>query len=211
LLPLPHACPSWLAPTTPFGAITGRRNLLSGFESSLLRDCVDLPLARQKITAATIETFAEPLIHIEIARLMACRAKAPWGDLHRLASLLMKDHRHIVVCSPNLCDRHRLSPLYWGVAHASHQFLAEVIPPCLRCWTGIHWINSQNDFPDMLRHRTPFHRVGSRTPVVYLLSVDKLCGQRDFTRSKRCYTHALAQDFSREECLRKESVPYDDK
>jgi hypothetical protein len=33
---------------------------------SFLGGGVDLPLARQEITAATIETFAEPLIHIEI-------------------------------------------------------------------------------------------------------------------------------------------------
>jgi hypothetical protein len=91
-------------------------------------DGVDLPLARHKIAAATTATFAEALIHIEIARLVACRAKVPWGDLHRLPIILMKYHRHIVVCSPNLYDCHRLPPLYWGAAQASHQFLAEAIP-----------------------------------------------------------------------------------
>jgi uncharacterized protein (TIGR00369 family) len=60
---------------------------------------------------AAIETFAEPLIHIETARLKARRQKVPWGDLQRLPILLMKDHRHIVVCPPNLYYRHRLSLL----------------------------------------------------------------------------------------------------
>ena len=106
LVTLHNVCPSWLG-------------------------CVDLPLDWQKIAAATIATFAEPLIHVEIARLVACRAKVPWGDLHRLPILLMKYHRHIVVCSSNLYDCHRLSPLYWGTVHASHQFLAEAIPPLL--------------------------------------------------------------------------------
>jgi hypothetical protein len=96
-----------------------------------LGDCVDSPLARQTITAATIATFAEPLIYVEIAGIMARWAKVPWGDLQRLPILLMKDHRHIVVCPPNLYDRHRLSPLEWGAAHASHRCLSEAIPSLL--------------------------------------------------------------------------------
>lgn len=99
-------------------------------------DCVDLALDRQKITAATIAAFAEPLIHVEIARLVACRAKVPWGDLHRLPILLMKYHRHIVVRSPNLNDCHRLSPLYWGLVHGSHQLLAEGMLPQLEVLDG---------------------------------------------------------------------------
>jgi hypothetical protein len=62
---------------------------------------------------------------------MAGRAKMPWGDLHRLPAILMKYHRHIVVCSPNLCDCHCFPPLYWGAAHASHQSLAEAILPLI--------------------------------------------------------------------------------
>jgi len=38
---------------------------------------VDLLLTRHKIRAATLVTFEEPLIDIAVARLMACRAKAP--------------------------------------------------------------------------------------------------------------------------------------
>jgi hypothetical protein len=84
------------------------------------RHGIELPLARQKITAATIATFAEALIDIEIARIMACRAKAPWSDLHCLPIILMKYDRHIVVCSPHLCYGHGLSFLSWGTVHASH-------------------------------------------------------------------------------------------
>src|SRR5437867_9031452 len=93
---------------------------------------VDLLLARHKISAATLVTFEEPLIDIAVARLMACRAKAPWGDLHRLPSILMKYYRHIVVRALHLCYGHGLSPLYWGAASVqSYQFLTEAVPPLL--------------------------------------------------------------------------------
>jgi hypothetical protein len=93
---------------------------------------VDLLLTRHKITAATLGTFEESLIDIAIACLMASRAKVPRGDLHRLPSLLMKDHGHIVVRPPHLCYGHGLSPLYWDVTPVqSCQFLAEAIRPLL--------------------------------------------------------------------------------
>src|SRR5207253_2707321 len=73
-----------------------------------------------------------PLIYIAIACLMACWAKAPWGDLHRLPSLLMKYYRHVVVRSLHLCYCHGLSPLYWGAASVqSCQFLTDAVPPPL--------------------------------------------------------------------------------
>lgn len=109
----------------PAAGVTCRSDLRTVFESSFLRGCVYLPLAGQIITAATIATFTEPLIHIEIGRIMTGRTEAPWSDLHRLPILLMKDRRHTMVCSTNSCDGHRVSPLYGGATYASCQFLSD--------------------------------------------------------------------------------------
>src|SRR5262245_47566336 len=115
----------------PAGGGMGGRELLLVFESGFLRGGIDLPLARQKITAATLTALAKSLIHIEIARIVTCRAEAPWGDLHRLPILLMKDYRQTVVGAANSCDGHHDSPLYRHAARAACQPLGEAIPPLL--------------------------------------------------------------------------------
>jgi hypothetical protein len=168
----------------PVGTATCGRDLLSVFGSSFLRGGVDLSLAGQIITTATIATFTEPLIHIEIGRIMACRTETPWGDLHRLPILMMKDHRHTMVCSANSCNGHRASPLCWGATHASCQFLAEAIPPLIEVWTENCGIDSTPDFRGMFHHPTPFYLVGSSTSEASFRHADRRNGRGIFQQTR---------------------------
>jgi hypothetical protein len=179
----------------PAGDGTGGRSLLPGFESRLLRGYVDLSLARQEITPTAIATFAEPLIDIEIARIMACRAKVPWGDLHRLPLILVKDHRQTVICPANSFDGHHDPPLYRGAAHASYQLLREAIPPLLEAPDRSRVDRSQAWVLGDVSLSYPFDLLGSRMRMVSCRHAAKLDGEGILQTANRAISMLDSERF----------------